>query len=317
MRIGVDAMGGDYAPQIIIEAVKDIEIDVVLVGNKAKLIGKVPDSQIIHAETVIGMDESPQEAFKKKDSSIAIGTLLQKKREIDAFVGAGNTGAYVMFSSIELGRIKGVRRPALGTFFPGNTFVLDVGANTVVRAGDIYQFGVMGALCVEGITGKKGPSVSILSVGEEEEKGNPLTKEAYNLMQNSGLNFMGNIEGHKVLEGVVDVVVCDGFVGNVMLKFGEGIVEIITSLIKDAVNRSSFTKLGGLLLRSSIKEQFSKMRYQKYGGALLLGIKGVTVICHGRSNSEAIRNAIYTAERYVKSGINDRIEQFFVGESNN
>lgn len=316
MRIGIDAMGGDYAPQIVIDAVRSIKdsINVVLIGNKSLLSGKVPDSKIIHAPTVIKMDELPQDVFKRKDSSIAIGILLQKRGEIDAFVGAGNTGAYVMFSSLELGRIKGIKRPALGTFFPGKngyTFVLDVGASPVVRAEDIYQFGVMGALCVEGITGKKNPSISILSLGEEEEKGNPLTKEAYNLMQKSELNFLGNIEGHKILEGVSDVVVCDGFVGNTMLKFGESVVEFTVSLIKDAVNDSPFTKLGGLLVSSSLKERFSMLRYQKYGGAVLLGVKGVTVICHGRSNSEAIRNAIFTAAKYVKAEVNTKIEQFF------
>jgi glycerol-3-phosphate acyltransferase PlsX len=318
MIIGIDAMGGDYAPQIIIEAVNElpsnVNFDVLLIGDKSKLIHKVPESKIIHAPSVIQMDELPQEAFKKKDSSIAISVELQKQGKIDALVGAGNTGAYVMFSSIELGRIKGIRRPALGTFFPSKndgTFVLDVGANMLVKPEDIYQFGVMGALCVEGITGKKNPSVSILSVGEEEAKGNTLTKDAYTLMQKSGLNFLGNIEGHKILDGISDVVVCDGFVGNVMLKFGEGIVDIISYLIKEAINSSISTRIGGLLLKNELKRRFAKVRYQKYGGALLLGIKGVTVICHGRSNAEAIKNAIYTAVRYLEANVNTRIEQFF------
>jgi glycerol-3-phosphate acyltransferase PlsX len=313
MRIGVDAMGGDYAPQIVIDAVKDIDIDVLLVGDKAQLAGKVPDSKIMHAPGAIKMNEAPQQAFRRKDSSIAVGIDLQKRGKIDAFVGAGNTGAYVMFSSLELGRIKGIRRPALGTFFPGwngDTFVLDLGANVAVKPEDIYQFGVMGALCVEGITSKKNPSVALLSVGEEESKGSPLTKEAFNLLRKSSLNFVGNIEGHGIFEGLSDIVVCDGFVGNTILKLGESVIELTTQMIKDAINTSVVTKIGGLLLRRSLRNRFSRLRYQKYGGALLLGIKGVTIICHGRSNAEAIRNAIYTAARYVESGVNQRIEQF-------
>ncbi|MBI4721725.1 MAG: phosphate acyltransferase PlsX [Candidatus Stahlbacteria bacterium] len=325
MIIGIDAMGGDAAPQTVIDAVREIEksqlqltednkFDIVLIGDKAQLSGKVADSKIIHAPTVVGMKEHPAEAFKKKDSSIAIGTQLLSQGKIDAFVGAGNTGVYVMFGVLELGRIKGVRRPALGIFIPsksGATFVLDVGANATVKTEDLYQFGAMGTLCVEGITGKKSPSVSILSVGEEEAKGSPTTKEAYQLMQSSGLNFLGNIEGHQILDGISDVVVCDGFVGNVLLKFAEGIVEFITSLIKNTISSSLLTKFGGLLIRNTLKKQFAVMRYQKYGGALLLGVKGVTVICHGRSNPEAICNAVYTAARYVKSGVNERIEQYF------
>jgi len=318
MIIGIDAMGGDYAPQVIIEAVQGLNIsdfDVRLIGDKKKLIGKIPESKIIHAPSIVEMDESPQEAFrKKKDSSIAIGTNLQKKGEIDAFVGAGNTGAYVMFSLLELGRIKGIRRPALGTFFPSKneyTFVLDVGAVTEVRPEDLYKFGVMGSLCVEGIIGKQNPKVALLSVGEEESKGSSLTKEAYDLMQNSELNFLGNIEGHKILEGIADVVVCDGVVGNVMLKFGESVIETTQSVIKGAIKSSLKAKLGGLLLKTAIKEHFSSLNYEKYGGAFLLGVKGVTIICHGRSNSTAIRNAIYTAARYVDSRVNKHIEQFF------
>ena len=307
-------MGGDYAPHVIIEAIQGIDINVRLIGDKAQLAGKVHESKIIHAPNIVEMDESPRLAFKKKDSSIGVGTRLQKEGRIDAFVGAGNTGVYVMFSSLELGRIKGIKRPALGTFFPsrdGYTFVLDVGAVTEVRAEDLYQFGVMGATCVEGITGKKNPKVALLSVGEEESKGSSLTKEAYNLMQASRLNFIGNIEGHGVLEGVADVVVCDGVVGNVMLKFGESLVETTQAMIRGAIESSFKAKLGGFLLKDSLEEHFSKMNYEKYGGAVLLGTKGVTIICHGRSNAEAIRNAIYTAARYVESGVNNHIEEFF------
>ncbi len=306
-------MGGDYAPHVVIEAIQGIELDIRLIGDKAQLVGKVPESKIIHAPNVIEMGESPQLAFKKKDSSIGVGIRLQKEGKIDAFVGAGNTGAYVMFNSLMLGRIKGIRRPALGTFLPSGdtyTFVLDVGAVTDVRAEDLYQFGVMGALFVEGITGKENPRVALLSVGEEKSKGSFLTKEAYKIMQDSKLNFVGNIEGHNILSGIADVVVCDGVVGNVMLKFGESMIEITQSMMKNAMESSFKAKVGSFLLKSYIKEHFSKLNYEKYGGAVLLGTKGVTLICHGRSNAKAIRNAIYTAAKYVRSEVNQHIEQF-------
>jgi len=314
MIIGIDAMGGDYAPKVVIEAVKGLsDIDLLLIGDKNQLIGEITESKIVHAPTSIQMDESPREALRKKDSSIAIGTQLQKEGKIDAFVGAGNTSAYIMFNSLWLRRVKGVKKPALGTFFPsknGFTFVLDVGATVSVRPEDLFQFGVMGSLTVEGITGKKKPSVALLSVGEEDVKGGTLTRETFNLLQNSGLNFIGNIEGHQILDGISDVVVCDGMVGNALLKFGESIVNLIQTTIKDAIKSSFKAKMGGLLLGPSLKKFFSRMSYDEYGGAVVLGTNGVTIICHGRSSPKAIRNAIYMAEKYVKSGVNKRIEQF-------
>ncbi|MDI6840483.1 MAG: phosphate acyltransferase PlsX [bacterium] len=316
MIIGIDAMGGDYAPKVVIDAVREIkDLDFILVGDKTQLKGEIPESRIVHAPTTIRMDESPQDAFKKKDSSIAIGTLLQKDGKIDAFVGAGNTGAYLMFNSLWLGRVKGIRRPALGTFFPtknGFTFVLDIGATTAAKAEDLFQFGVMGCQCVKGLTGKEDPTVALLSVGEEDIKGSTVTREAFELMRNSKLNFLGNIEGHQILEGVSDVVVCDGTVGNAILKFGESIVELTKTTIKDAIRSSFKAKVGGVLLRPSLHKFFSRMSYEEYGGAIILGAKGVTIICHGRSNSKAIRNAIYMAAKYIELGINKQIEKTFM-----
>ncbi|MCK4353221.1 phosphate acyltransferase PlsX [candidate division WOR-3 bacterium] len=315
MIIGIDAMGGDYAPQVVIDAVKDItDLNLRLIGDKTQLEDKIDSSKIIHAPTTISMDELPQKALRKKDSSIAIGTQLQKTGQIDAFVGAGNTGAYMIFASLQLGRLKGVRRPALGTFFPtknGSTFILDVGATILVKPEDLFQFGIMGVLCIEGLTGKKNPSVALLSIGEEDIKGNTLTREAFKLLQDSHLNFIGNIEGHKILDGVSDVVICEGVVGNTLLKFGESIIAVTYDSIKEAIKSSFKAKIGGVLLVPSLKKFFSKMNYEEYGGALLLGTKGVTIICHGRSTSKAIRNAIYTAAKYVKSGVNEHIESFF------
>lgn len=318
MIIGIDAMGGDNAPDVVIDAAKIIEkenkgINLLFIGDRNKLMGHIPESQIVHAPTVIEMNESPEDAFrKKKDSSIAVGTLLQKEGKIDAFISAGHTGACVMFSVLWLERLQGVRRPALGAFFPtkhGSSLVLDVGAGVLVKPQDLYQFGIMGAKCVEGITGNKNPKVAMLSVGEESGKGSPLTKEASEIMQKSGLNFIGNIEGHQILEGLSDVVVCDGMVGNIMLKAVESVVSTIKTIIKDAINTSLSAKIGGAMLAGPLKKGFANFNYEQYGGALLLGVKGVTIISHGRSTGEAIKNAVYTAAEYVKSGVNKYIEK--------
>lgn len=328
MIIGIDAMGGDNAPGVVIEAAKIISkekrgIDLLFIGDKAQLIDHLPESQIIHAPSVIGMHELPDEAFrKKKDSSIAIGTSLQKEGKIDAFVSAGHTGACVMFSLLGLGRVAGVRRPAIGIFFPtkhGSAFVLDVGAGVSAKPEDLYQFGVMGTKCVEGLTGNKNPKVAVLSVGEEAAKGSPITKEASEIMQKSNLNFIGNIEGHQILEGISDVVVCDGMVGNILLKVAESVVSTVKTIIKDAINTSISAKLGGAIIAGPLRKGFASFNYEKYGGALLLGVKGVTIISHGRSTAEAIKNAVYTAADYVKAEINKYIEKAFQGQpiSNN
>lgn len=316
MKIAVDAMGGDRAPDVIIEAVEGSELRdyVVLIGDESKLQDKVSTGvEVVHAPEVIGMDEHPTEAFrKKKNSSIGIGTELQKQGKVDAFIGAGNTGAYMAFATLGLGRLKGVERPALATFFPtkrGYTLVLDVGANTSVKPTHLFQFGTMGSLYVEKITGKENPSVALLSMGEEDTKGDSLTLKAFELMKESSLNFVGNIEGHHILEGNVDVVVCEGTVGNAILKFGESVVEITQEAIRDIVKTSLRAKLGGFLLRPSLKSFFARMSYDEYGGAVLLGVNGITVVCHGRSSPKAIRNAIRMAAKCVKENINSHIEK--------
>jgi glycerol-3-phosphate acyltransferase PlsX len=315
MKIGVDGMGGDYAPQVVIEAVNSIkgEFDIVVVGNEKALKNELKNAEIVHAEEVIEMEEEPQKAIKKKNSSIGIGIALEKEEKIDAFISAGNTGAYVMFSVLELGRIENVRRPALGVFFPGKngyTFVLDVGANVESKVEDMVDFGIMGSMCVEGLIEKKNPTVGLLSIGEEEIKGSYFNKEIFNLMKEKLPNFYGNIEGHKILDNVVDVLVCDGFVGNVLLKFGESVVDTVWWAMKEGIKKGKiFAKLGGILLQKHIKKELGRLRYQKYGGAILLGVKGVNIICHGRSDAETIRNAIYTAEKYVKKRINKKIEE--------
>jgi glycerol-3-phosphate acyltransferase PlsX len=315
LKIAVDAMGGDRAPDVIIEAVEGSELrdSVVLVGDESKLQGKVPAGlEIVHAPEIIGMGEHPTEAFrKKKKSSIGIGTELQKQSKVDAFVGAGNTGAYMAFATLGLGRLKSVERPALATFFPakkGYTLVLDVGANTSVKPSHLLQFGAMGSLYVEKITGKENPLVALLSMGEEETKGDTLTRKAFELMRESSLNFVGNIEGHHILDGNVDVVVCEGTIGNAILKFGESVVEVIQEGVRNIVNTSLKAKLGGALLKPSLKAFFARMSYDEYGGAVLLGTNGITIISHGRSSPKAIRNAIRMAAKCVEENINSSIE---------
>lgn len=323
MRIAIDAMGGDNAPYSVIDACVELskqglpDFSITLIGDKKVLAGKVPSCiEICHAEEVIEMHEHPIEAFrKKKKSSIAIGTKLQKEKKVDAFVGAGNTGAYIVFATFTLGRLAAVKRPVLATFFPTRkehpALVLDVGANANSKPLHLYQFGVMGSLYVEKIKNKRNPSVALLSMGEEDIKGNSLTIETFGLLKASKLNFIGNIEGHQILEGDCDVIVCDGSVGNAILKFGESIIEIIQSAIKQSVTSSIRAKLGGALLLPSLKSFFSNMSYDEYGGVPLLGVNGVTIMCHGRSNAKAIKNAVLTAAKCVKEDVNTHIEQEF------
>lgn len=325
MRIAIDAMGGDKAPLVnvegAIEAVKKAgDLRIVLTG-KEKSIKKcfnqlsVPhkDFDIINTPQVVEPYEKAVDAFrKKKNSSIAIAIKMLKDGEVDAFVSAGNTGAVVVFSIFTLGRLKGVLRPALATFFPtelGCTLVLDVGATSDSKPINLLQFAVMGSIYFEKIIGKKNPTVGLLSIGEESTKGKELTYEAFRLIEKGTLNFIGNIEGNDILYGKADVVVMDGFAGNAILKFGESIVHIIGDTIRNAVKERFRYKIGGFLLRPAIKGLFNKMSYEEYGGAALLGVNGITIVSHGRSDSKAIKNAILTARKNAKEKINEIISK--------
>ncbi len=315
MRIAIDAMGGDKAPDVVIEALKDLKIDaeLVAVGKKEVLESRIENAEIVDAPEVIGMDEHPLKAIReKKESSIVKGVKLIKEGKADAFLGAGNTGAYVAAATLMLGRIKGVIRPALGTFFPtvkGYTLVVDVGANSECKPEHLLQFGIMGSIFYGIVFEKENPTVGLLSIGEEDIKGSSLSKKAFELLKDSGLNFIGNVEGHQILYGVSDVVVCDGFVGNAILKFGESIVEIIFNHIKNASKSSFRGMLGAILLKPSLKELAKRMDYEEYGGALLMGVNGIVIICHGRSSPRAIRNAIKMAYNLCKMQINKKIEE--------
>jgi len=325
MRIAVDAMGGDKAPIVnvsgAIEAVKEArDLNIIFTGKETvirdcflELNESDENFEIVNALQVIEAHEKPVDAFrKKKDSSIAVGIKLLREKKVDAFVSAGNTGAVVAFSVLTLGRLKGVSRPALSSFFPtdsGCTLVLDVGATSDTKAINLLQYAIMGSIYFEKIIGKENPEVGLLSIGEESTKGKGLTHEAFELIDKSGLNFIGNVEGNDILFGKADVVVADGFVGNAILKFGESIVHTIADAIRGAVKTNLRYKLGGILLKPAIKGLFNKMSYEEYGGATLLGVNGITIISHGRSNPRAIKNAILTARKNVTEKVNDIISQ--------
>ncbi|HID94510.1 MAG TPA: phosphate acyltransferase PlsX [Candidatus Latescibacteria bacterium] len=325
MRIAVDAMGGDNAPHTLVEgalqALRDSsgELEVLLVGDRDLLEAELVRSHrmdglsIVHASEMVGMGEAPTVVLRRKrNSSIAVATDLQKRGEADAFISAGNTGAVVASTLITLGRLEGVTRPAIISPFPskkGICTVLDTGANVECKPENLLQFGIMGSLYVSHIFGVGEPKVGLLSIGEESSKGSDLTQEAYRLLSDSGLNFIGNIEGRDILKGTADVVVCDGFVGNVILKFTESIFETISSSINAKVKMNPFGRVGTYLLKSAFDKLREEFNYEEYGGAPLLGVDGVTVICHGNSSAKAVKNAIKVAERLVRERVNDRIKE--------
>lgn len=325
MRIAVDAMGGDKAPLMniegAIEALKENEdLSITLIGKEDVIRNciqelNVPPKtfEIINAEQIIEPHEEPAAAYrKKKNSSIAIGIKLLKDKKAHGFVSAGNTGAIVAFSIFILKRLKEVLRPALATFFPTKTgciLALDVGATSDSKAKNLLQFAIMGSIYYEKIIGKENPTVGLLSIGEESSKGKEITYEAFSLIQKTALNFIGNIEGNDILAGKSDVVVMDGFSGNVILKFGESLVNIIVNSIRDAVTSSFRGKLGGFLLLPALKKILSRLSYEEYGGAALLGVNGIIIVSHGRSRKKAIKNAILTAQKNAYEKINETISQ--------
>ncbi|MGI6331962.1 MAG: phosphate acyltransferase PlsX [Zhaonellaceae bacterium] len=329
MKIALDAMGGDYAPGEIIkgavEAVQKEDIEIILVGNKELLAKElinyrtVKNLSIYHAGEVIEMDEEPAAAVrKKKDSSIVVATSLVKKQMADAVVSAGSTGAQMASALLGLGRIKGIHRPAIATFFPtlkGATLLLDVGANTACKPLNLVQYAEMGHIYMQKIAGITNPKIGLLNIGLEETKGNELSKEAYQLLRQSGLNFVGNIEARYITSGEADVIVCDGFVGNVVLKFAEGLATSLFSLLKTELSSSLSRKIGGVLARPAFRAVKKKLDYDEYGGAPLLGVNGVSVICHGSSKAKAIKNAIFAAKKCVENNFVQNITEVISQES--
>lgn len=325
IKIALDAMGGDMAPAGTVEgaisAVKDISqgVKVVLVGRREAIEGHIGREgldgtklEIVDAPDVVGMSESPATAIRRKrNSSIAVAMRLHREGEVHAVVSAGNTGAVVASSLLSLGRLPGIERPAIVIYIPtrnGGTVFLDGGANSDCEPQNILQFAYMGVVYAETILRKSGPKVGLLSIGEESSKGNELVRAAHSLLEKSDLNFTGNVEGRDIFMGAVDVVVTDGFVGNVVLKFTESIIYYINSLIREEVSEHPLARLGAVLMRPVFTGLKRTLDYAEYGGAPLVGVNGVVLICHGGSSPRAIKNAIAAAKRHVESGINDRIK---------
>ena len=313
MKIAIDAMGGDYAPEEIVKgalsAAGELNCSLILVGDREQIklyAGDMPDNvSIVHSSQVIEMDEKPASALrKKKDASICVATKLVRDGEADAVVSAGSTGAQMAAALLFLGRIPEVHRPAIAAPLPGINgpkLLIDSGANVDCRPENLLEFAVMGSSYAKTVMGIKEPLVGLLNIGSEDTKGNNLTIKAYNLLKNSGVNFYGNIEARDILNGEADIIVCDGFVGNALLKFGEGLVNVLYDLLKDCVRRSVITKMAGLCLQPGLKEMREKLDWEESGGAPLLGVNKVSVVCHGSSKERAIRSAVKVAYRCVNN----------------
>ncbi len=314
MRIAVDAMGGDHAPLEIIlgalDAMKEYsEIDLIFVGKKEEIERyieqEVLDAEgqkvtIVDCDEVIGMDEHPALAYrKKKGASISVATGLVREKKADAVISAGNTGAQMVAALFKLGRLKGVDRPAICTVIPaltGPKVLLDVGANADCKPENLVQFAIMGSVYAEKIVGIKMPKVALISNGEEATKGNDLVQKAYEILKNeSSVQFLGNVEGRDVLMGKADVMVCDGFVGNTILKVIEGTAGAIFTLLKEEISKTSRGKMGAVLLKPAFEGIKARLDYSEHGGAPLLGVDGISIICHGSSKAPAIKNAIRVA----------------------
>jgi len=321
-------MGSDRAPKPEIEgallAARHYGVRVLLVGPEDRLrqeLASHPSAQrlsvdVVNATQVIGMHEKAVQAVRaKKDSSMHVGLRLVRDKLAVGFVTAGNTGAAMTAAKIVLGALPGVDRPALANVFPtsaGKTkpsILIDVGANVDSKPHNLAQFALMGEMYYRAIFGNPRPTVGLLSIGEEETKGNELTRKGFALIKDLPLNFVGNVEGRDVYNGKVDVIVCDGFVGNVALKISEGLVEAVSYLLKESLNSTVTSQVGALLARKAFSNFGRRLDYSEYGGAPLLGLKGVAIVGHGRSNANAIKNAIRVAKQYYESGINARIEQ--------
>ena len=311
MKIAVDAMGGDNAPKAVvegcIEAVLEYGVEVYLVGLKQEIEKYIKKENIesnkihiIEASEIINNEESPVNAIKrKKDSSMVIGLKLVRENTCDAFLSAGSTGAFLAGSLLRVGRIKGIDRPALAPVIPttkGGCMLIDAGANVDCKPKNIMQFALMGSIYMEKVMEISSPRVGLLSIGSEEGKGNELTKQSYELLKNCNVNFIGNIEARDISYGICDVCVCDGFVGNVVLKNTEGLASALMSMIKEEITKSALSKFGALLLKNSFIGLKKRFDYKEYGGAPFLGIDGIMIKAHGSSDKKAIKNAIRQAK---------------------
>lgn len=321
-RIAVDCMGGDYAPEEIVKgclsAYKELGLESILVGDEERIKsilkreGFKGELEVVHAPEVIQMNEPPSNVLKKKQSSLFVAGKLVRDGLADGLVSAGNTGAVLTVGKFVIGSIEDLERPAIGVALPnpkGRTVLIDVGANVDCKPRHLLHFAVIGHTYAEEILGIKNPRVGILSIGEEEGKGNELVKETYPLLKASNLNFKGNAEGRDIYAGTFDVIVCDGFVGNVILKASESLGFAVLQMIKEEVQKSLLAKIGALLMRPALNNFKKKADFTEYGGIPLLGAKKPVIITHGRANAKAIKNAIRVANEFLTHHFNERLSE--------
>ncbi len=323
IKIALDAMGGDQAPGVEVEgailAAREYGVGIILVGREDALRTELARHEasglpieIAHASEVISMHDVAGKAVRAKDSSIRVAARLVRDGLAQGVISAGNTGAAMAISKVVLGVLPGVHRPAIAQVFPtlkGTLAVLmDVGANVDCDANMLADFAVMGAAYSRVVCHRENPRVGILSIGEEEHKGNELTREATPLLKKLPINFIGNVEGQDLYSGHADVIVCDGFTGNVALKVSEGLVKAIKSMLRASLESTYTRQLGYALSRGAYEDFRKRVDYSEYGGAPLLGVKGVSIICHGRSNTNAIKNAVRVARESYEGGVNKEIE---------
>jgi glycerol-3-phosphate acyltransferase PlsX len=322
LRIAVDGMGGDHAPEQIVigaeQAARDLGVEVTVVGQPARiqpLIGAGSPLRFAPASEVVGMDEHPAQATRsKRDSSMAVCARMVKEGAVEGWVSAGNSGAIMAAALFIQGRIRGVERPALGTVMPTGRepiYFVDVGANVDSKPEYLVQFARMASVFASEIMGRPEPRVGLLSNGEEEGKGDHLVREVYQRLKknNDGLNFVGNVEPKEVLAGAADVVVADGFVGNIAIKMAEATTELILRSLREEIPRTLGGKVGGLLIRPGVNRIRGRIDWREYGGAPLLGIEGVAVVAHGRSDARAVRNAIRVAGQAIEAGLVNKIRE--------
>jgi len=321
MKIAVDIMGGDYGPGVAVQgavsASREYDLGVLLVGaedvikRELKNIGNgKEDITIVNASESIGMGEGLLSFRRKSKSSILVGLNLVKDKKADAFVSMGNTGAVVYLSKKELGALDGVERPALALLVPtleGVTLLTDVGANANCSANHLVQFALMGEVFMKAVMGIDNPRIALMSIGEEGNKGNILTREVNKMLRSSHMNFIGNVEGKDIYSGKADVIVSDGFTGNIALKTSEGVVSNFARMARIEIMKNIFVKIGFFLMKRHLKKVYKKMDYAEYGGAYLLGVNGVCIVGHGRSNPVAIKNAVRLARDYVKGKVQEKI----------
>jgi phosphate acyltransferase len=320
--VAVDAMGGDFAPAETVAgaalAAREFGVPIRLVGREPEIRAELRRHrtaglpiEIVPASEIVGMDESPVTAFRrKKDSSLHVAATLARDGVVQAIVSAGNTGAVMTTMKMMCGVLEGVERPALCAVVPnlhGPSVWLDVGANVDCKPVHLVQFAIMGHVYAREVLGLANPRVGLMSIGEEDGKGNDVTREAFRSLKETPLNFIGNIEGRDIFSGKADVIVCDGFIGNVSLKAVESASEALMHFMKDEISKSFFARMGYLLARPAFKAFRRKVDYAEYGGVPLLGLRGTAIVCHGGSSARAIKNAVRVALEFNRHCVNDRI----------